>query len=388
MKTFKSKFIFIFIFLTFSTIVGLGIKYFRNREDLNNSDQIERDNEAILKLLKNSSEIQRVWFEGEESKEWKRVRDKCYKKFNWKNNFDESLLRCNPRLIECIDEFDRHPPFNLKKIKNDQRSEYISKSLTSFKNLKSNGFHFKLLNLKSKMTLDVLLSDTCNEVFLEERSYAYGPRPKPPYEDYQFDNINKKIYLDQHLVTGQEINIWIDTELKNNLKKYSEDQIFLPATGLTFKQMEEYCAFRGKQLMQAHYFDAGTFLWDEKLMRSPFFWTKSSKEKTENCQLIYSSECIKEHPLKLNFVKPTSSGLFDSQGGIFEAMKNPIEHGKNLKLSSFYFNRQSKSMGLGMLGNWDGDGFNLSHFKFEEMPEDKAIDEFKVGFRCMRESLQ
>jgi hypothetical protein len=157
--------------------------------------------------------------------------------------------------------------------------------------------------------------------------------------------------------------------------------------------MENYCSFKGKQLMLAHYFDAATFLpmdmnevLPKKNNRSPYYWTKKKSEYKADCNLVFAEECPAKKSFRLNMTGPTWAGIMDPMGGVFEAFRNPIDPESNLKASSYYFNFKSPWHKLGFRAGWDGDGFELNHFDFKGINPSVGVDKFKVGFRCMRES--
>ena len=159
--------------------------------------------------------------------------------------------------------------------------------------------------------------------------------------------------------------------------------------------MENFCSFKGKQVMLAHFFDAATFLpmdLNEKIpmkaLRSPYYWTKKSSDYKSDCKLIYSKDCLAKAPYQLNSIGPTWAGIQDSMGGVFEVFRNPIDPESNLRASSFYFDSKSSWHKLGFRAGWNGEGFDLRDFDFRGLNPFVAIDKFQVGFRCMREVMQ
>jgi hypothetical protein len=367
-----------------------------------NSDHFVRDREAMERLLKNSSEIHRIWNEGEESREWILIKNSCLEYLKITADFDESLLRCNPLLLQCHALFSKKTDYNILKPESENKIlyRYMTKSNTGHLGLKQPGYLFRIEDIKSHKYLDILLGDQCHEIYLQQRAYAYGEELKgkeaAQVEDYRFDNFGQNIYIDRHLVTNAEVNDWIDfgnTEFTKGLIKREGNQYFLPATHLQYSQMENYCSFKGKQVLTAHVADAAGFLpmdLDEilpvKNSRSPYFWTKKKNEFKEDCNLIYAKECLDKKPFKLNFTGPTWAGMMDPMGGVFEVFRNPIDPESNLKASSFYFNFKSPWHKLGFRAKWDGEGFDLRHFDFRGINPDLTAEKFQVGFRCMRES--
>ena len=277
MKYFKRIFIFV-------TLGLLGLAHFLRQERWDNPDYFIRKKDALLRLTNSSKELHRIWFDGEDSKEWTLVKTQCLKKFGITDSFDESMLRCHPMLISCVDDFLDKKPFNLSQI-SFQYPHYI----------------FSLKDNQSSEQLDIALADNCHELYLEQNTYVYGEAPKVRgSEDYQFDNFNRHIYFDQHMVTNSEINEWLKYDqsaaTKGLVPQSLGNNLFLPAGHLTLKQMHNYCSYKGKQLMLAHFFDAATFLTQDR-NRSPYYWTKKRSERDNNCEYIFSKECIQEKKL-------------------------------------------------------------------------------------------
>ena len=332
-----------------------------------------RKRAGLLKLITASKEVARIWSEGEDSREWALVKYQCLKKYNISNSFDESLLRCHPLLMECVQQFLPKAPLYIKHF-TYQYPSYL----------------FDLEDPETKEKLTIALSDNCHELYLEQNTYAYGEAPTGKNsDDYQFDNLNRQIYFDQHLVTNSDINEWIkyDTlKQTNGLENVTlGDQLFLPATNLNLTQMQNYCSFKGKNLILAHIIDAASFLTSDQ-HRSPYYWTKKRVEQKINCDLVFSKECLAEKKYRLNSSGPSWAGLYDSLGGVMEAMRNPIDPESNLKASSFYFEKKSLWHHLGFRAHWDGASHELGNFNFKGIAPSGIENTYQVGFRCMREA--
>src|SRR5574344_504687 len=65
--------------------------------------------ESLLAPYKN---LQRDWIDGEDSREWHLVKNQCLANFNIDKKFDESLLRCNPMLIDCFSQFSKNKNYS------------------------------------------------------------------------------------------------------------------------------------------------------------------------------------------------------------------------------------------------------------------------------------
>jgi hypothetical protein len=363
------------------------------------STQLTLKKTGLLRLINNASDIQRMWIEGEESREWLNLKVQCLKDWGVTANFDESLLRCSPLLLECHARHLKNTSFTYSKIWQEKKwYRYLTKSNTAHAGLRSSGVTMTLEDNESKETLDIFLEDQCHEVYLEQRAYAYGEPPTDKEEeDYRFDNFNQNIYFDRHLVTNAEINDWIEfgnPDFTKTLNPKVGNELFTPATHLTLNQMENYCSFKGKQLMLAHLFDAATFLpmdlaetVPNKNQRSPYYWTKKKSEFEASCKRFFANECLAEAPFKMNQIEPSWAGMMDSMGGVFEVFRNPIDPESNLKASSMYFPFNSTWHKLGFRAEWDGEGFELRNFDFRGINPEVKMDKFQVGFRCMREEL-
>ncbi|QDK40322.1 hypothetical protein DOM21_02400 [Bacteriovorax stolpii] len=364
-------------------------------------DYFVQEKAGLNRLIQNSSEIHRMWIEGEESREWSLMKADCLKYLEVNQKFDESLLRCNPILLQCHALFSKNLNYkiiNLEEVKN-LPYRYLTKSNSSYGGLREVGVAMTIEDPATKRKLDIFLEDQCQEVYLEQRAYAYGEQvQEKDAEDYRFDNFNRHIYFDTHLVTNGEINQWIrfgNPDFTRGLREKKGDDLFLPAVDLTFNQMENYCSFKGRQVMLAHIFDAATFLpmdlgdkIPKRNLRSPYYWTKKASEYKSDCNLIYSKDCLSKKAYSLNSTEPSWSGLRDSMGGVFEAFRNPIDPDSNLKASSFYFDSKSSWHKLGFRAGWDGEGFDLRNFDFRGLNPFVAVEKFQVGFRCMREVMQ
>ncbi|MBC7429813.1 MAG: hypothetical protein H7336_14460 [Bacteriovorax sp.] len=399
MKNFKR---FIIPLLVVAVILGVaGVFIYKYQKNSGSPEQFTQDKAALLRLIQNSSEIHRIWNEGEESREWSLMKSDCLKYLGTSQKFDESLLRCNSILLQCHARFTKKLNYKLMNYEEFDNApyRYMTKSNSSYGGQHDSGIAITLEDNVTKKHLDVFLADQCQEVYLEQRAYAYGEHSAvKDAEDYRFDNFNRHIYLDTHLVTNGEVNDWIkfgNPDFTRGLTEKKGDDLFLPAVELTYSQIENYCSFKGKQVMLAHFFDAATFLpvdlkdlVPKKNLRSPYYWTKKASEYKSDCSLIYSKDCINKKAYTLNSTDPTWAGIHDSMGGVFEVFRNPIDPESNLKASSFYFDSKSSWHKLGFRAGWDGEGFDLRNFDFRGLNPFVSIEKFEVGFRCMREVLQ
>lgn len=351
---------------------------------------------GILSLLQNSAEIHRIWREGEESREWSLLKTKCLEDWKVTASFDESLIRCNPQFLDCYAKFSKNLNFKIVQPEESEKGyRYLTKSNVSHAKLRSSGVNLTLEDIVSGERLDLFLEDHCHEVYLEQRIYAYGEPPESKNApDYRFDTFNQHIYLDRHLITNAEINEWLtfgNPDFTKGIQAKNGNDTFLPATSLTMNQMENFCSFKGKQLMLAHYFDAAAFLpmdladpEPDTNQRSPYYWTKKKSEYRSDCKYLYANECLTQKPFQLNQSEPSWAGLLDTMGGVMEVFRNPIDPESNLKASSFYFSFKSSWHKIGFRAGWDGEGHDLRNFDFRGLNPEGKMDKLQVGFRCMR----
>lgn len=387
------------IILSICAVFIGGIWFFRDKMTIffHYPDRNVQEQTGLDKLLAKSSEIHRLWIEGEESREWKSFGKECLDYLKITSAFDESLLRCNPILLQCLNQFEKKKGFRFLPPPGNEASQKIYRYLTKANSnflIPHSGYLFTIEEVATQRKLNLLLSDQCHEVFLQNRAYAYGEDAGE--EDYRFDNFNQNIYVDRHLVTNDQINEWIEfgsRDLTRGLVKKEGDLRFFPATELTTEQMANFCSFSGKQLLMAHIFDAATFLpmdlnelVPKKNNRSPYYWTKKKSDFKKDCNLFYANECLSKKSFQLNSTYPSWAGVLDSMGGVMEAYRNPIDPESNLKASSYYFNFSSPWHKLGFRARWDGEGFDIRHFDFKGIDPSIIASKLQVGFRCMRES--
>ena len=256
----------------------------------------------------------------------------------------------------------------------------------------------------SDSSLPVLLEDACGEVYLPQRIYAYGPYLKS--KDWRWDNFSQNVYIDKNLVTYEDIDEWLDynasqgemaKEIRRKVKWPKERlQWKRPVSGLSKKEMKHFCSFRGKQLLEAHYYDAATFHPGDfsnvkplKNIRGPYPWTNKSmhffSQNLEFCSKVFTKECLSGpggERVYEHYRKHSTSwiGMFEILGGVPEAVRNVIDPKKNLKASSYYFSADSSWHKLGMRAYWDGSAFEERNFDWIDVKKNLI----EVSFRCMK----
>jgi len=392
-------------------------------------------------LLTASEQLIRLWKDGDITGRWGRGLVDCQKELGDFKSSDESFLKCNPNFLQCyFSHYEYFYPASQAPISVFYKKGHSPHLVFAKRNKKSGLFysiitrdlandvdtpHYAvgvtlfLKETKNKMTL--LLEDNCHEILLPERKYTMGPVDFENSKSAQllWDNVGRKIFVDKNLVSNRDISEWITigpssfveetTILRSKLTDWG-DNLAAPASGLTRKQMAAYCQFRGKQLLEAHIFDAATFLPGEvatakTVFRSPSPWDKrwsdslfaqADENYTENnCPKAYTRECLTIAPYK-NFATTSTSwsGIYFPVGGVLESLRNPKSSTQNLKASSFYFDVKAIWHQLGYRAYWDGEGFDDRNFTWEFLPEEflppesrvetQRNEDFQVGFRCMR----
>jgi hypothetical protein len=376
--------------------------------------------------LEGIKELYRAWMVGDTEGLWELDKFGCTDLLGGPKNVNSSYLACNPSVIECFGREGK-----MLRFKKDGGT-YHMRFRQSFKTASGEKRFYRIINranshgakvpsfgvqidleLKEKPghSLSLVLEDICGQAFLPQNTYAYGPyipaRLRKGVNDWRWDNFDRYIYIDKFLVTNRDIIDWVDyggapEKIKSDI---GGKMLAAPATHLTKTEMAQYCSFHGKNVMQAHIYDAATFKLqadskglDNELFRSSYPWsTKESegflaqalrdpqfKVSLEDCSKAYTLDCTELVPLQ-HHSKESSSwiGIYQIMGGYLEYMENTLEPEKNIKGSSFYFDTRSPWHKLGARLEWDGEGFNSNNFQSSSLPE--INDVFEVAFRCYRE---
>lgn len=376
---------------------------------------------AVEEVLK---DLNRRWLLGDDNELWQKGNESCKEVLGQNTFVNFSYLACNPGLIECLGRNN----FSFK-VAVDKKNYQVAFS-KAFKTQQGADRHYQIVTRSNGSSLHrpeyavevelvsgqfpglssrLLLGDICGMTYLPHGKYAYGPMPgklNRNHKEWNWDNHGRFLYLDKFMVTNRDIIDWVEFGNGNPdlLAGTAGKVLAAPATHLLPEQMEKFCAFRGKQLMQAHVYDAATFvpfkneLKEKTIHRGAYPWSfkdsvghlyqaqrdGSFTPTQETCQIVYSSECIGEFPLEhRGKLSNAWTGLYQVLGGYPEYMKNQIEPDKNVKMSSFYFPAVSGWHKLAMRSFWDGQGHELQNFAPETFPE--VNGEIEVGFRCMKE---
>ena len=423
-KVLKYKILLIVIVLLSVIIFSVTLYLIKSK---NNAEQIRQGKDEIEVLIKASKSLKRIWQSGDLDSLWKSQDLDCTDLLGDPSQTKDTYLRCNPDFIQCyFEHLDKiyRPHFTVlhKNIKqkvylnkfNDKKYyQLLTKSTYVGKNVPHFGIMVELTlqnNLKNR--LRIILKDVCSDVLLPQRIYAFGPMPKDHKKDWKWDNFNRSIFIDKHLVSNRDIREWIAHDSNIKLAHFSAESMKLsqPATTLKISEMRKYCNFRGKELLHAHVFDAATFLPMDMsnprpnvIIRSPWSYSRVSKEgylyqaqtnenyevtKTD-CTYAFTADCLKYFKYQnYNDWALSFLGISGSLGGYMEVFENISHPEQNLKASSFYFPASSSVHRLANRSYWDGVGFNQNNFKFSEEVDTHNLrgQELQVAFRCMRQS--
>ena len=313
----------------------------------------------------------------------------CEDFFDPSIRYEKIYFKCNVNLLKC--KLKEDPFFSFKKIIGTPSH---------------NRFGIVLSYQNEVLEKDFIFYDTCKNVKLPEGIYGLGEfRGR---NDFVWENKNGNILFDRTLVARADILHWpgpSDKKRREELhKKFGEkSHLHYPAVGLSLVEMKNFCRFHGKKLMEAHVWDAASFIPEEKrgirkknVVRTPYFWMKGRRGSfldshetrpldSEDCVKAYVKECQDIVPLsEYIYGQPSWIGMFQILGGVMEALDNPFRPGRNLVISNRHLSRKSPWHRIGRRGYWDGKGLKMSNMNFGRWTrEDLLEDSIEIGFRCM-----
>jgi len=376
----------------------------KNRLDLKKVDRIVRKKEAFKVFVKASDLVLKIWAQGDVKNLISRGKLTCEKEFGKNKSIDPTFYKCNPHFLNC---YLREKKIELvgAKILPFSSINYVkvlSRSLTPGIKAPNYGVFIKLS--VGEFDFPLVLEDSCSETLLPQRIYAYGPYKKGS-ADIKWDNFNRLILVDKHLVTKRDFYEWKNLENKKIKPQSLEEDLSGPITDLLPGEMKSFCAFRGKQVINSLAFDASTFFPGDlgkprplKIFRSPYPWSRQRRDsflynakryadfdfKKKYCLKAYTKECMGQFKYSDFQYKANSwLGLSNVLGGKMQYMENPIEPSKNLFASSNYFPATSKFHSLGLRESWDGEGLEPLNFDLSKRPLNEP-GRYEIGFRCMR----
>ena len=362
-------------------LVGGGI-YWKYRQNPEQKTQQDIFHIAALN-------IHMRWSKGDDEGKWREGKLTCEGVLGVSKETHSHYLRCNPNFLYCWyryhDEVVYHGQqrYSFKvRFPAQGRLPFTRREGALLAEIEGHGGKFK-----------ISLLDTCNEVWLPEGYYAQGQYSHPD-KDWRWDNMGRNIFIDKFLVSKRDIWEWRRGEEEMDFTKFPS-----PATGLTWRDMEDYCAWQGKQVVATHVFDAATFhprdvnnLTPRVNIRGNYPWSSERMvlEESENfpggiCLRMLGKECFEVEGYQ-NFSSRSMSwtGVSQVLGGVLEAQRNALHPHKNLMLSSFYYPYYSPANQLARRGRWYGKGHGYPDFNFQGHSPEEKLSSYKVGFRCMR----
>ncbi|MBF0360571.1 MAG: hypothetical protein HQK49_06145 [Oligoflexia bacterium] len=414
------------------------------REQLENKRFLQEIFVEAIKVIKNR------WENGDLEGNYTKNLFNCPEEIVYKSNIDDFYLRCNPNYIQCFFSsgagvsdpsikirfadkeysvvvnpiFKEVPAYSTKK----RFYKVISRSNSEGDEIPTYGI---MMNISVKefpnYSLNFILENSCDEVYLPQRLYIYRGVTKT----LVWDNFERNIFVDRFLVSNRDVLEWIayGSDQKDQSVVIPTDRALwpFPATNLSIMQMKKYCAFRGKKLMEAHIYDASSVLVLPSNQEDPFAvdeipsiypWTKDVNNsfiynykqmymknrgnskmlaaldlmlKEEDCDIAYVRDCVDRFPRKLYSGSSSSwMGMSELLGGEMEYMRNVWESNNNLKLSSRFLDVLSPWHELCKRANYSQETKEISVETagtpiYDDINEIAAIEKpYKIAFRCMR----
>lgn len=412
-----TKFIIPLITLALVCVGGYGIYYIMKSREV---EQLTQENHDHHTLFEAAKALEEEWKSGDEQQLFPAGQLNCPDLIDNKTEVSKSYFRCNPLFLMCKYEVN---PFKLRKGKTiipiklqfekEGRRFYTTHNQMRGGDYPNNALWVRLsLEGRTSKSIEILLENTCSQVYLPNRLYAYGAYYRNS-EDWRWDNFNQKIFVDKFLVTNKDIWEWktqsSSSFAKNVPLNSKAENLPKPAGDLSEREREEYCAFRGGELLTAQVFDAMSFfpmeldnVRPQKNLRNPYYWTRKRKGtfpelfrgkedfflKESYCKKIFGKECLGRFNRKFyRDDEPSWMGAFNLMGGPMEVLRNPYDPKRNLNPSSEYFSLSSSWHELGKRAHWKGTGFFKEDINWGlrgDVPGGEDSGPYKIGFRCMR----
>ncbi|MDC1174094.1 hypothetical protein OAT67_01760 [Bacteriovoracaceae bacterium] len=354
-------------------------------------------------------EISKVWILGIDALSAEEIK-KCSD-----NSISKIFYQCNPEFISCVFEQRKEEGAVVNFQKENKKYKIYSKAYEEKGSWPGYSLWGEIIlgqeSKKNKEKKEFLLTDECRSLYLPQRVYQYGQSTLK--NKWTWDNIDRHIFIDKHVVTNRDINEWIEQTKVNSTEEilFNKESPHLPAEFLKADQMEAFCRYRGKKVLQTQYFDAISYLpfemdkdrqaqvfqsivpWSRKEQSIFKVWDKLKREISDKskdfervaCSKTVSNECLLGEKENAHFRAPSWSGHFMVMGGYLEYIKNNIHPRRNLKASSQFFKRTSPWFRLGERAYWDGDGFSYRNFNWKGEDPLREYKSFGVTFRCMKE---
>ena len=337
------------------------------------------------------SRVQRDWQYGSYSKLNEFETKSC--QFLADADHQDDFLSCNPVYLQCLLDHYKKDKFKNYKFENFTFIPQLNDA-KKFVNHRDNQVILNFIEMKTKKFFSLRLQNSCNQKKLPKNIYSATTSLD---QKFTWDNMDYDIYIDRSYITNLDVYRWASSTGKKKLaSKYNSSKNFKQAAiDLDQQYQADVCEFHGGYLLESRVFDAATFFPNKSqtFYKFPLPWTKekesflSSEEelKLSDCKNAYVKGCEKLSDFDhFNRFSMSWMGIANALGGYPEHLKNIFFPKANLKLSSFYIERQSPWNRLGVRANWSGG--NL--FDFTEQysaKEEKVLNDIKgVAFRCMR----
>jgi hypothetical protein len=221
----------------------------------------------------------------------------------------------------------------------------------------------------------MILEDVCRGVELPVRRYSYGPRAERGERivEMDWDNDGRRLLIDRFPVSFADVNQWL-LATRREQPTFEKDRTRwpLPANALSVVEQEAFCAWHGKRRLEAHLWDAATFLpanverpFPAFVVKSVLPWTRdrrdtffdTAKENPDwiptaaDCGRVYVKECVGRFPYRPHATdNVTWMGIHHVMGGVPERVRNPIESSKVQSLSSVRLPAADPRHQLGLRG--------------------------------------
>lgn len=363
----------IYLFLGIVSVAGIFLLFFFPK----NSPQIDeaRFNRDLINqvLISSRSTINALWF----TPSLYVNRQDCH----LPANVGDAYLECNPQGWRCL--WNKQPSVDIEyagkkyKLKSTGEIFFVRRTHSGLKN--KTGYITEIEFPEFELRTKVFLPKTCHEVYLPERTYAYGEVSDPREMGVIWDNAGRKIFIDKFYVSQSDVQEW-----KNAIGEKHEVQMPWAPAKLSTQEQIEYCTFHGKQRLMAHFFDASQMTpVDMKVAHPDFivrpdtpwqrdynrtFFVKGREEgfrpSNADCELAQVKGCPDTY-----FMTDSVSwaGVAFGLGFEEEQFFNPIDVDLTVKKSSKFQDANSKWHKLGL--------------------RTRASEDESYAFRCFREVL-
>lgn len=400
----------IIVILGTVTILGIILLFFRPRELTHAKKNMPKTPTKLFTQVIKAAipKILKLWEEGDQFIITDKL--KCDDEILFSKKVARSYYQCQPHFWQCfwsegvggqaeleVDIFGQ--TFHVIAIPSFDPISSYSKAPRFYQTVKTKDLGLKVpyayqIEIKvreiPKLSQSFLLTDSCRDVLLPERVYAYGSKKdlKKNDDGFIWDNFDRKLYLDKFYVSNQKVNEW--RLLTNKLDKIINDRTLWPMPALlNLDEQNEYCHFFGKRLLEAKLFDAATMtpadLKNPKPMRPARPETPWQRDISRtflglarinpdyqltplDCQLAQVEGCPDKY---FSTDSSTWMGFNFGLGFYPESLDNNIHPQKNLKKSSRFLAPSSPMHELGVRSFWKGD-------------ENPAGD-MPIAFRCYEE---